>query len=68
MLARFFGRARPRPLAWREIGVGLGILALPVGLILLEPDAGQAMTYFPLLAVVIFFPQSECGLSSPRSY
>lgn len=54
MLARFFGRARPRPLAWREIGVGLGILALPVGLILLEPDAGQAMTYFPLLAVVIF--------------
>lgn len=54
MLARYFGRPRPRPLAWREIAVGLGILALPVGLILREPDAGQAMTYFPLLAVVIF--------------
>lgn len=54
MLARFFGRARPRPLAWREIGVGLGILALPVGLIMMEPDAGQAMTYFPLLAIVLF--------------
>lgn len=54
MLARYFGRPHPRPLAWREIGVGLGILALPVGLILMEPDTGQAMTYFPLLAVVIF--------------
>ena len=34
--------------------VGGGILALPVGLILMEPDAGQAITYLPLLAVVLF--------------
>src|SRR5207237_5029392 len=33
---------------------GCGILALPVGLILLEPDLGQAITYMPLLAVVLF--------------
>jgi rod shape determining protein RodA len=33
---------------------GCAILALPVGLIMLEPDAGQALTYFPLLAVVLF--------------
>src|SRR5687767_12435116 len=54
MLARYFGRPRSGPLSLRETLVGAGILALPVGLILLEPDAGQALTYFPLLAVVLF--------------
>src|SRR5215213_6620457 len=54
MLARYFGRPRGGPLALRQMLVGAGILALPVGLILLEPDAGQAITYFPLLAVVLF--------------
>src|SRR5918993_2347875 len=54
MLARYFGRHRSSALTLRETLVGVGILALPVGLILLEPDAGQALTYFPLLAVVLF--------------
>ncbi len=54
MLASYFGKSRRNALAWKEIFIGCGILALPVGLILLEPDAGQAMTYFPLLAVVLF--------------
>ena len=54
MLAYYFGRSRKDALAWKEIAVGVGILALPVGLILLEPDSGQALTYFPLLAVVLF--------------
>jgi rod shape determining protein RodA len=54
MLAYYFSRIRSRTLAWKEIAVGCGILALPVGLILLEPDAGQAITYMPLLAVVLF--------------
>src|SRR2546421_1512947 len=54
MLAYYFGRVRQRALAWKEIIIGCGILALPVGLILLEPDLGQAITYAPLLAVVLF--------------
>ncbi len=55
MLARYFGRVRRHSsLTLKETVVGCGILALPVGLILLEPDAGQAITYFPLLAVVLF--------------
>src|SRR5256714_5000043 len=54
MLAYYFGRIRARALGWKEIVIGCGILALPVGLILLEPDAGQAITYMPLLAVVLF--------------
>ena len=54
MLARYFGRPRGSTLTLRETLTGGAILALPVGLIMLEPDAGQALTYFPLLAVVLF--------------
>src|SRR5215213_10850000 len=54
MLAYYFGKHRQGALTWMETLVGVGILALPVGLILLEPDAGQTLTYFPLLAVVLF--------------
>lgn len=54
MLAYYFSRHRQGALGWFQIAVGVGILALPVGLILLEPDAGQVITYLPLLAVVLF--------------
>jgi rod shape determining protein RodA len=54
MLARYFGRPRSSTLTLKETLMGGAILALPVGLIMLEPDAGQAITYFPLLAVVLF--------------
>ena len=54
MLARYFGKPRQGSLALREIFVGAMILAVPLALILLEPDAGQAITYLPLLAVVLF--------------
>jgi rod shape determining protein RodA len=54
MLARYFGRPRHSALTLKETLVGLLILALPVGLILLEPDTGQTLTYLPLLVVVLF--------------
>lgn len=54
MLAKYFGARKAGTLKFKEILIGGLILAAPVGLILLEPDAGQAMTYFPLLAVVLF--------------
>jgi rod shape determining protein RodA len=54
MLAKYFGARRGGSLRFTEFLIGVAILAVPVGLILLEPDAGQAMTYFPLLAVVFF--------------
>ncbi|HZH31085.1 MAG TPA: FtsW/RodA/SpoVE family cell cycle protein [Pyrinomonadaceae bacterium] len=54
MLAYYYGKQRGNALSWMEIAVGVGILALPIGLILLEPDAGQVITYLPLLAVVLF--------------
>lgn len=54
MLARYFGARRGGELTLREVLVGGAILAGPVGLIMLEPDAGQAITYFPILAAMLF--------------
>jgi rod shape determining protein RodA len=54
MLARYFGKHRTGLLTWKEFLMGASILGLPIGLILLEPDVGQAITYLPLLAVVLF--------------
>src|SRR5262249_42477974 len=54
MLARYFGKHRAGLLSWKEFLIGAFILGLPIGLILLEPDVGQAITYLPLLAVVLF--------------
>jgi rod shape determining protein RodA len=55
MLAKYYGeRKRSGSLTFGEMFIGVAILLVPVGLILLEPDAGQAITYFPLFAVVLF--------------
>ncbi len=54
MLAKYFGARRSGTLKVKEMLIGGAILAAPVGLIMLEPDAGQAITYFPILAVVLF--------------
>src|SRR5215217_597390 len=41
--------------AWIKVMlVGGLILALPIALILLEPDVGSVLTYMPILAVVLF--------------
>ena len=54
MLAKYFGARKSGTLKFKELIIGGAILAAPVGLIMLEPDAGQAITYFPILAVVLF--------------
>ncbi|HEU4434917.1 MAG TPA: FtsW/RodA/SpoVE family cell cycle protein [Pyrinomonadaceae bacterium] len=54
MLARYFGKNRVQALSLKEMIVGGLILALPCGLILLEPDVGSVLTYLPILAVVLF--------------
>ncbi len=54
MLAKYFGSRRSGTLTLKEILIGGAILAGPVGLIMLEPDAGQAMTYFPILGAMLF--------------
>jgi rod shape determining protein RodA len=54
MLARYFAKNRVQPLSIKEMFVGGVILALPILLILLEPDVGSVLTYLPILAVVMF--------------
>ena len=54
MLARYFGKNRIEVLTIKEMVVGGLILAVPIGLILLEPDVGSVLTYMPILAVVLF--------------
>src|SRR3979411_443752 len=45
MLARYFGKHRSGLLTWKELLIGCVILGLPMGLVLLEPDMGQSITY-----------------------
>jgi rod shape determining protein RodA len=54
MLAKYFGARKARSLTLKETLIGGAILAAPVALIMLEPDAGQSITYFPILAAVLF--------------
>ena len=54
MLAKYFGTRKDGTLTIKEFFKGVAILAVPLGLILMEPDLGQAITYFPILAVVLF--------------
>lgn len=54
MLAKYFGARKSGTLRLKEVLVGMAILAGPVCLIMLEPDAGQALTYFPILGAVLF--------------
>lgn len=54
MLAKYFSERRTGPLTLKEFLVAVGILGAPIFLIMLEPDAGQSITYFPLLATVLF--------------
>jgi rod shape determining protein RodA len=54
MLARYFGKKKTGALSIREALIGGGIMAAPLGLIMLEPDVGQAITYFPILAAAFF--------------
>lgn len=54
MLARYFGKHRVEALSVKEMIVGGLILALPIGLILMEPDVGSVLTYLPILFVVLF--------------
>jgi rod shape determining protein RodA len=54
MLARYFGKNRVIALSIKEMIVGGMILAMPIFLILLEPDVGSVLTYLPILAVVLF--------------
>ena len=55
MLARYFDRQESVYLDARAFLRAMAIIALPVGLIIVETDFGTAATFFPLVAVAMFF-------------
>ncbi|HMC21139.1 MAG TPA: rod shape-determining protein RodA [Thermoanaerobaculia bacterium] len=55
MLARYFDNHDQPYLNLRSFARVMLIIALPVTLIMLQPDFGTAATFFPLVAVTMFF-------------
>jgi len=55
MLARYFDSNDRAYLNFRTFFVAMGIIALPVALIAVQPDFGTAATFAPLVAVAMFF-------------
>jgi rod shape determining protein RodA len=55
MLARFFDSNDRAYLDFRSFMIAMGIVGLPVGLIIVQPDFGTAASFFPLFAVTMFF-------------
>ena len=55
MLARFFDSNDRAYLDLRGFVTAMAIIGLPVGLIIIQPDFGTAASFFPLIAVAMFF-------------
>jgi rod shape determining protein RodA len=55
MLARYFDSNDRAYLDLRSFLWAMGIILLPVSLIIIQPDFGTAATFFPLVAVAMFF-------------
>ena len=48
MLARYFDSNDRAYLDFRSFLIAMGIIGLPVGLIIIQPDFGTAASFFPL--------------------
>jgi rod shape determining protein RodA len=55
MLARFFDSNDRAYLDLRSFLIAMAIIFVPVGLIIIQPDFGTAASFFPLIAVAMFF-------------
>ena len=55
MIARYFESNDRAYLNFRSFMIAMLIIAVPVGLIIIQPDFGTAASFFPLIAVAMFF-------------
>ncbi len=53
-VARYFWGLVGRELTWPEIGKAFALVGVPMVLVLIQPDLGTALTYFPVLVVGLF--------------
>jgi rod shape determining protein RodA len=54
MAARYFWGLVGRDLSWVDVGKAFGLVCIPMGLVLIQPDLGTALTYFPVLVAGLF--------------
>ncbi|MHC4917538.1 MAG: rod shape-determining protein RodA [Planctomycetota bacterium] len=54
LLMTWYLSAAPEPLRVRDLAAALAITLLPVGMILLQPDMGTAMTFMPVVIAAVF--------------
>src|SRR5690606_20706609 len=62
MLARVLGRWREPPRSIWALWVPVGIVALPMGLGMLQPDLGTAMVFGALLVATLYWAGTPLGL------
>jgi rod shape determining protein RodA len=53
-LSRYLSPLRKNPLPWKDVGIAILITIVPVSLIMLQPDTGSALTFIPILGVLLF--------------
>jgi len=52
--ARYFWGLAGRSLTWLDVGRAFAMVCIPMGLVLIQPDLGTALTYFPVLVAGLF--------------
>jgi rod shape determining protein RodA len=52
--ARYFWGLAGRSLTWLDVGRAFAMICIPMGLVLIQPDLGTALTYFPVLVAGLF--------------
>jgi rod shape determining protein RodA len=53
-VARYFWGLAGRELTWPDIGKAFALVGIPMALVLIQPDLGTALTYFPILVMGLF--------------
>jgi rod shape determining protein RodA len=53
-VARYFWGLAGRELTWPDIGKAFALVGIPMVLVLIQPDLGTALTYFPILVAGLF--------------
>jgi rod shape determining protein RodA len=53
-VARYFWGLVGRELSWLDIAKAFALVCIPMGLVLIQPDLGTALTYFPVLVAGLF--------------
>ena len=53
-IARYFWGLAGKDLTWPDIGKAFALVGVPMALVLIQPDLGTALTYFPILVAGLF--------------